>query len=340
MTDPAGSHRDLATLPKAHLHLHLEGSMRPATLAGWAASAGVAVPPVGARTGFPEFLRLYSAAAGLVTTPERLRRLVAEVVDDAAADGAVWVEPHLYPTRLAAQLDPPWDTERAVLELVLDEAASAGARCGVGVGIMVAALRHDTPDDALRLARLAARYAGAGVVAFGLAADESLHPPEPFARAFAVARAAGLISAPHAGELAGPASVRGALDALGATRICHGVRALEDPGLVARLADQRVVLDVCPTSNALLGVVDPAAGPALPRLLAAGVRCTLNADDPLLFGPGVLGEYQLARDGLGLTDQRLAGIAGTSLEASGAPSALVTDSLAGVRSWLSAPGSG
>ena len=314
--------------------------MRPATLAGWAASAGVDVPPVGVRSDFPEFLRLYSAAAAMVTTPERLRRLVAEVVEDAAADGAVWVEPHVHPTRLAGQLPPPWGSERAVLELVLEEAAAAGARCGVGVGVIVAALRHDSPEDALRLARLAARYAGAGVVAFGLAADESAHPPEPFARAFAVAREAGLISAPHAGELAGPASVRGALDALGATRIGHGVRAVEDPGLVARLADERVVLDVCPTSNALLGVVDPAAGHPLPRLLAAGVRCTLGADDPLLFGPGVLGEYQLARDGLGLTDRQLARIAGTSLEASGAPPGLVTDALAGVRSWLATPGSG
>lgn len=327
--------RDLSALPKAHLHVHLEGAMRPATLTGLAEAAGAAPPPIGNRLTFPEFMRLYTTAAELVRTPDELRRLVREVVEDAAADGAVWVEPHFYPTRYAGALGPGYETEQAVLELVIDEATRTAERLGIGAGILLSALRHADVGEAVRLAELAARYAGSGVVSFGLAADESLFPPEPFAPAFAVARDAGLISAPHAGELAGPASVYGALDALGARRLCHGVRAVEDPALVERLVADAVVLDVCPTSNLLLEVVPSLAEHPLARLLAAGVRCTLNGDDPLLFGPGVLGEYELARDSLGLSDEQLAALARTSIEASGAPPALIATGVTGVDAWLS-----
>jgi adenosine deaminase len=326
--------RELAALPKAHLHVHLEGAMRPATLTDLARAAGRPAPPVGNSCSFPEFLRLYDAATALIRTPDDLRRLVREVVEDAAADGAVWVEPHVYPTRYASALVPSLDTEEAVLELVIDEASRTAERLGIGAGILVSALRHADPAEAVRLAELAARYAGSGVVAFGLAADESLFPPEPFAAAFALARDAGLISAPHAGELAGPASVYGALDALGAHRLCHGVRAVEDPALVERLARDEIVLDVCPTSNLLLEVVPSLDEHPLARLLDAGVRCTLNGDDPLLFGPGLLSEFELARGTLGLSDDQLAAMARTSIEASGAPPALVASGVAGVDTWL------
>ena len=153
------------------------------------------------------------------------------------------------------------------------------------------------------------------MVSFGLANDEVAGPPERFARAFAVAREAGLVSAPHAGELAGPDSVRGALDALGARRVGHGVRAVEDPALVARLAEERVCLDVCPTSNLLLSVVPSLAEHPLARLLAAGVPCSIGSDDPLLFGPGLLAEHVTAREVLGLDDAQLALAARSGLEA-------------------------
>ena len=329
--------RDLNALPKAHLHVHLEGAMRPATLAELARAAGVRTPPAREYRSFAEFNQRYQAASGLIQSQADLRRVVREVVEDAAADGAVWVEPHFYPPRYAAGLvSPSMGSEPEVLELVLDEARGTARRLGIGAGIMVSALRHLDPAEALRLAGLAAHYADAGVVSFGLAADEALFAPEPFAEAFAVARGAGLISAPHAGELAGPESVLGALDALGAVRICHGVRAIEDPALVDRLAREAIVLDVCPTSNLLLGVVDSMVEHPLARLLDAGVRCTLNGDDPLLFGPGVLGEFELGRMVMGLSDERLAAMARTSIEASGAPSDLVATGLAGVETWLGA----
>jgi len=325
--------RDLRLLPKAHLHLHLEGAMRPGTLADLAAEAGVAPPPVRGYASFTEFGLQYRAASALIATEEHLRRVVREVVDDAADDGAVWVEPHFYPPRYAGQLG----SAEEVLEIVIDEGERAAAARGIGCGWIVSALRDAEVTQAVDLAALAAKYAGTGVVAFGLASDEARFPPEPFAEAFGIARDAGLICAPHAGELAGPESVRGALDALGARRICHGVRAVEDPALVERLAAEEVVLDVCPTSNVMLGVVGSVEQHPLAALLDAGVRCSLNGDDPLLFGPGLLAEYELARDGMGLSDEQLAQLARSSLVGSGAPCELVAEAVEHVEEWLTRP---
>lgn len=131
--------------------------------------------------------------------------------------------------------------------------------------------------------------------------------------------------------------MRAALDALGARRIAHGVRAIEDPALVARLAADGVVLDVCPTSNVALGVVASLAVHPLPQLLQAGVPCTLNADDPLLFGPGLLQEYTTARTAFGFEDSQMAAIARTSVEASGAPPALPAQTLTRIGNWLNSP---
>ncbi|MEV0638366.1 adenosine deaminase [Streptomyces sp. NPDC050619] len=323
--------RDLLRLPKAHLHLHLEGSMRPATLAGLARRPGVPVPDMEAYDSFSEFGLRYDDAVSLIRSEDDLRRVVREVVEDAAADGAVWLEPAVNPVRYGQLFGRG---SAYVLDLLLDEALGAAERAGIGCGLLVTALRHQDPREAVDLARLAATRAQGGVVGFGLAADESLHPPEPFAEAFALARAAGLIAAPHAGELAGPESVRGALDALGAQRVQHGVRAVEDAALVTRLAAEGVTLDVCPTSNFRLGVVDSVAAHPLPRLLDAGVRCTLAADDSLLFGSGLLDEYASARTVLGLSDDALAQVARSSLEASGAPEETVRAGVAGVATWL------
>ncbi|HET6258621.1 adenosine deaminase [Pseudonocardia sp.] len=322
--------RDLARLPKAHLHLHLEGAMRPSTLTDLAAAAGVAVPPVRGYASFSEFGLQYRSASALIATEADLRRVVREVIDDAADDGALWVEPHFYPPRYTGQLG----TADEVLEIVMDEGQRAAEARGIGCGWIVSALRDFDPAQAVELAKLAARYAGSGVVSFGLAADEALFGPEPFAEAFGIARDAGLISAPHAGELAGPASVYGALDALGAQRICHGVRAIEDPALVERLATDGIVLDVCPTSNVMLAVVPSFDEHPLVRLLEAGVRCTINGDDPLLFGPGLLAEYELVRNTMGLSDERLAQLARSSLVGSGAPVELVSDGVQLIEEWL------
>ncbi|MBA4865633.1 adenosine deaminase [Streptomyces sp. PSKA54] len=327
--------RSLARLPKAHLHLHLEGAMRPATLAELAGERGEQPPDSGGFKSFEDFMPLYRVAARLVREGprENLLRLVREVVEDAAADGAVWIEPHVNP--LTYEDDP--DASLELLDAVTDEGRRTAARLGIGFGVLVFARRNADPSEAVETARLAARRADNGVVSFGLAGDEAHYAPEPFAEAFAIARDAGLISAPHAGELAGPASVRAALDVLGARRIAHGVRAVEDPALVARLAAEGIVLDVCPTSNVALGVVESLSVHPLPLLLQAGVRCTLNADDPLLFGPGLLEEYETARATFALTDPQIAAIARTSVESSGAPRALVEDAVRLIGDWLDIP---
>ncbi|GAA3778421.1 adenosine deaminase [Streptomyces phyllanthi] len=307
--------------------------MRPSTLAELAGERGEQPPsPGGGLTSFEDFGPLYRAAARLVREGPRanLLRLVREVVEDAAADGAVWIEPHVNP--LTYEADP--EAALDVLDAVIDEGRRTAARLGIGFGVMLFARRNADPSEAVETARLAARRADSGVVAFGLAGDEARYPPEPFAEAFTIARDAGLISAPHAGELAGPAGVRAALDTLGAQRIAHGVRAVEDPALVARLAAEGVVLDVCPTSNVALGVVKSLSVHPLPVLLHAGVRCTLNADDPLLFGPGLLEEYETARTAFALNDPQLAATARTSIESSGAPRAIVEEAITRIGDWL------
>jgi adenosine deaminase len=324
--------RDLATLPKAHLHVHLEGAMRPSTLSTLAAQYSIEVPPTRGYGSFAAFAGMYLAACDVLRHEDDIRRLFDEVVEDAALAGAAWVEPAFYLPRYEGLLG----ATEAVLDLALDALAASAARHEIGAGLIVAADRTVDPEEAVGLAELAVRHADRGVVAFGLANDEARFGPAPFAEAFAVARDGGLLSVPHAGEHDGPSSVVGALDDLGAHRIQHGVRAIEDPSLVARLADSAVCLDVCPTSNVMLSVVPSLDAHPLGALLDAGVRCSVNADDPLLFGPGLLGEYELARTTLGLSDERLAQLAQWSLVGSGAPAELVTDGVARIEEWLTA----
>ncbi len=322
--------RDLRSLPKAHLHVHLEGAMRPSTLNDLCRRYAVAVPKIEGYGTFTVFAATYLAACDVLRSEADLRRLVAEVVEDAATAGAVWVEPSSYlPHHRQYQ-----GSDEATFEIVLDQLAETAARLGIAAGFMPSADRTLDADDAIEQAKLAVAYRDRGVVSFGLANDEAGRPPEPFAPAFRIARDAGLLSTPHAGELEGPRSVIGALDALGADRIQHGIRAIEDPALVERLATSGVCLDVCPSSNLLLAVVPSLDVHPLPALLDAGVRCSVNADDPLLFGRSLLEEYQLCRTEMGCDDQRLAFIARCSIEASGAPSALKQQALDGIDAWL------
>lgn len=304
--------------------------MRPGTLHEMAGEAGIVVPPTRGFGGFAAFSGMYVAACAVLTSPDALARLTCEVVEDAANDGAVWVEPAVYLPHHNARIGPPAET----LKIILGAAAEAASAHDIGVGVIVAADRTLDPADSIEQATLAAKYAGRGVTGFGLANDETGHSPEPFAEAFAIAIEAGLTSVPHAGELEGPDSVRGALDALGADRLQHGVRAIEDPELVRRLADSPVCLDVCPSSNVALSVVPNIEAHPLPALLAAGVRCSLNSDDPLLFGPNLLEEYELVRKVFGFDDATCAHIATCSVDASAAPDDVKRRARADIEAWL------
>jgi adenosine deaminase len=320
-------------LPKAHLHLHLDGAVREQSLRALCARRGVAPPKLPRGLGyssFDVFMETIGAVHEVLSDPEDLRRIVGEIVADAALDGAVWVEVSVWPGLFAGRLGP----EREAVRRVLEAGRDAAALRGVGFGLMVAANRHAGPEAAVATARLAVELMPEGVVSFGLDGDEAAFPPAAFADAFTLAKRGGLRAAPHAGELLGPGSVTDALDLLHADRILHGVRAVEDPDLLARLAASGVCLDVCPTSNVKLGVCDLAAHP-LPDLLAAGVQCSVNADDPLLFGSGLLQEYELCRTHLGLPDRVLAEIAATSVQASALPGEAKAAAAAGIADWLS-----
>ncbi|MCU1375078.1 MAG: adenosine deaminase [Actinomycetia bacterium] len=322
--------RDLQALPKAHLHLHLEAGMRPSTLVDQAERYGIDVPAITGFGSFTEFSGMYLAACQVLQRPEDFARVIDEIVEDARQQGATYIEPSFYAPRYSSF---PGATE-GVVEMVLDQLGASAARHGVAARLMLAADRTMDPSDAVEQAKIAVRFADRGIVAFGLANDEALWPPEPFAEAFAIAKEGGLLSTPHAGELAGPESVRGALDTLHADRVQHGVRAIEDPELVKRLADEGVCCDVCPTSNVLLAIVPTMEASALGPLLDAGVPCSVNADDPLLFGPGLLEEYEVCRTELGFDDARMAHIARCSIEHSGAPADVKASALSGVDAWL------
>jgi adenosine deaminase len=267
----------------------------------------------------------------VLRTAEGLGRVTHEVVEDAAADGAIWIEVSVWPGLFDGRLG----SEQDVIEMLLEFGHSAARTLGIGFGLMISANRHQGPGAALATAGQAAAFVDAGVVSFGLDGDETAFPPAPFEDGFLVAIEAGLLSTPHAGELLGPSSVADALDRLKADRIGHGVRAVESPELLHRLAESGVCLDVCPTSNAKLKVFDFKHHP-LPTLLDAGVNCSINADDPLLFGSGLRNEYELCRTEFGLSDEELAAIARTSIKASGAPSNLKASGISGVDAWLGA----
>ncbi|MCY7365711.1 MAG: adenosine deaminase, partial [Frankiaceae bacterium] len=205
--------RDLSLLPKAHLHLHLAGAMRPATLIELAREQGRRLPaelldPTGtrvdinARRGWSRFQRLYDAAREVVVGPDEVRRLVREIAEDERAAGSGWVEVQVDPSSYAARLGGL----QATVEVVLDAMEAASHDTGVGMALVVAANRTRHPGDAETLARVARRFAdpdggGPRVVGFGLSNDETKGPPEQFAKAFRIAKDAGLLSVPHAGEL-------------------------------------------------------------------------------------------------------------------------------------------
>lgn len=331
--------QELADLPKAHLHLHLTGGMRPATLVELAEEQGRRLPdgllrPGGlesvARRGWLRFQRLYDAARDLLRGPDDVRRILREIAEDNLAAGARWVEVQVDPSSYAAKLGGLNGT----VEVVLDGMRAATEATGVGMALVVAANRTRHPGDAETLARVARRFAGQGVVGFGLSNDETRGDTVAFAKAFRLARDAGLIAVPHAGEMRGAGSVRLALDHLGPTRLGHGVRSVEDPAVVEELVRRQVVLEVCPASNAALGVVPSVDAVPVPQLRAAGVEVALGADDPLVFHSGLLEQYAMYA---GLGPAFLADLAACSIRASCAPPERKAELLAGVQTWLVGP---
>ena len=333
--------RPLTTLPKAHLHLHFTGSMRHTTLIELAERDGVRLPPAlveewppqlsaADEKGWFRFQRLYDVARSVLRTEDDVRRLVREAAEDDRDDGCVWTEIQVDPSGYAAR----FGGITAFTDLVIDAVRDASAATGVGMSVIVAANRTRHPLDARTLARLAAQYAGRGVHGFGLSNDERRGDTASFGPAFAIARRAGLVLAPHGGELLGPEHVRECLTHLTPNRLGHGVRAAEDPRLLESIAEAGVALEVCPASNVALGVYTTIDEVPVRELMASGVDIALGADDPLLFGTRLAGQYALLRAAQGFTDSELADLARRSIRASHMPDDLRASSLAGIDAWL------
>ncbi|WP_171167555.1 adenosine deaminase [Streptomyces sp. I05A-00742] len=333
--------RDVRLLPKAHLHLHFTGSMRPATLLELADKYGVHLPealsggePPSLRAtderGWFRFQRLYDIARSCLRSPEDIQRLVFEAAEEDVRDGSGWLEIQVDPTSYAPRLGGLIPA----IEIILDAVERASRDTGLGIRVLVAANRMKHPLDARTLARLAVRYADRGVVGFGLSNDERRGLARDFDRAFQIAREGGLLAAPHGGELAGPGSVRDCLDDLHAGRVGHGVRAAEDPRLLRKLATRGVTCEVCPSSNVALGVYEKPSDVPLRTLYEAGVPMALGADDPLLFGSRLAAQYELAREHHAFTDEELAELARQSVRGSVAPADVRGRMLAGIDAWV------
>jgi adenosine deaminase len=332
---------DLRTLPKAHLHLHFTGSMRHETLLELAERDGIALPEslvsewppqlsAADEKGWFRFQRLYDVARSVLRTEDDVRRLVQEAAEDDVRDGGRWLEIQVDPSGYGAR----FGGITAFTELVLDAVCRTSAETGLGMAVVIAANRTRHPLDARTLARLAAQYSGRGVVGFGLSNDERRGVTSEFAPAFAIAERAGLLLDPHAGELVGAASVRTVMDALHAQRIGHGVRSVEDPALLAEIAERGIPLEICPVSNVALGVYSDLTSVPLPDLLAAGATVALGADDPLLFGSRLAAQYATMRAAHELDDKTLAELAAMSIRASCAPDETKKLLLADVTRWL------
>ena len=254
---------------------------------------------------FLHFLETFQLVAHALQHYDDFREVVIAYAREAAAHGAVYVEGIFVPGLWRGH-----DTDE-VFSGYCDGAQEAREMHGVEMRLTPDIPRVYGIEDALTTARFAVKYADRGVVGIGLGGPEGGHPPEPYAEAFALAREGGVASVPHAGEAVGAESVRGALEALKADRIRHGIRAVEDTGLVSELAGRGTVLDVCPLSNLRTGVVRTLEEHPLPQLVAAGVRCSISTDDPAMFDTDLTRDYEAAAS-LGVTPRAAyeAGLAG------------------------------
>jgi aminodeoxyfutalosine deaminase len=301
--------------PKIELHVHLEGAVSPELLFAAARRNDCSLPFDSVEAlrdymrfrDFDHFIEAWLATTTVLRTARDYRELVLEYARRAQAQGAVYLEAIFSPTERL----PLGVSMQENFEGFCDGVQAAREQLGMEVRLTPDITRFVDLDVACEMAEWAVRYRERGVVGIGLGGPEVGYPPEPYAPAFEIARAGGVASVPHAGETEGPRSIRGALDALAADRIRHGVRAVEDPGLLREIADRGIVLDVCVLSNVCLSVVPDVAAHQLPQLLAAGIACTVNTDDPTFFDCDLDAEHAAARS-LGADPRTLfeAGIAG------------------------------
>jgi adenosine deaminase len=300
----------VARLPKVHLHCHLEGTVRATTFLELADRDGVPLryrpdgkasePPrtadrAYAFADFQEFLYLFAAVSRALRTPADYARIAREFAGDALAQNVVYGELFVSPP-VWRFFHPELDVREALAAIREGLQHVAGGRFTLIYDIP----RNFGPQAALAAVREATRLAGeGGIIGVGLGGDEVRFPPSLFHEAFAAARAEGLHRVAHAGEAAGARSVRDAVEILGAERIGHGIRVVEDPGVVQLLRERGIPLEVCPTSNERTGVVRGPAEDVLGHLFDTGLRVLIDADDPALFATTITDEYRRVSEAFG-----------------------------------------
>ena len=262
---------------------------------------------------FVHFIDVWVLTTNALQRVDDFHQVVVDYAAEAASHGAVYLEGIFSPAERARR-GVGWEEMFAGY---CDGADEARELHGVEVRLTPDITRGFTMEEAEETVRWAARYRDRGVVGVGLGGLEAEYPPEPYAAVFEHARGEGLASVPHAGEVAGPASVRGALDALGAARVRHGIRSVDDASLVDELRDRELVLDVCPISNLRTGAVGTLSDHPLRRLVTAGVHCSVSTDDPAMFDTDLTRDYDAASS-LGLSPRRAyeAGVRGALCDAS------------------------
>jgi aminodeoxyfutalosine deaminase len=283
-----------APFPKIELHVHLEGTVRPETLRAIAKRNDYALPDdlesLYRFRDFSHFIEVWILTTNALQTEEDFHQMVVDYAAEAASHGGVYLEGIFSPAERVRR-GCGWEE---IYEGVCAGAQEARERHGVEVRLTPDIPRGFTQEEAHATVEWAGRFRDSGVVGVGLGGLEAQFPPEPYEDVFRLAKSLGLGSVPHAGEAAGAASVSGALEALGADRIRHGIRSLEDAGLVAELAGRGTVLDVCPYSNLRTGVVSSLDEHPLPELVAAGIRCSISTDDPAMFDTDLTRDYDAA----------------------------------------------
>jgi len=330
--------RELRTLPKAHLHLHLTGSARLGTIMDLAERYGINLPPVRVDGEFDQernrdwshFQERYDAARRTIRSADDIQRVIREAAEDDAAEGSGWLE---------LQVDPSWYSrhlgglEEAV-EVIVEACRDATRATGIGIGLVLAVSWGASPMWAEGVARIAARYSHRGVVGFGISNDERLGAPNAFVAASYIARDAGLLIVPHAGFYTDHFHVRRCAELLGAHRIGHGITAAANPRTLEILACSQVAMEICPTSYVPLGVLPTLKELPVMAFQRAGIPVALGADDPLIFGTRLVGQYEIMRDIQGFSDHELADLSRQSIRASAAPVEVKRQLLAGIEIWL------
>ena len=327
----------IRALPKAELHLHIEGSLEPELMFALAQRNGVTIPyasveDVRAAYAFgnlQDFLDIYYAGADVLRTQQDFHDLAAAYFDRAAADGVVHAE---------LMFDPQTHTDRGipfatVIEGLLSACGEAQARHGISSVLILSFLRHLSEEAAFATLAAAEPWLDR-IAAVGLDSSENGHPPEKFARVFAAAAVKGLRLTAHAGEEGPPAYVYEVLDLLHVDRIDHGNRALEDDALVARLVREEMTLTVCPLSNLKLCVVNDLADHPIDRMLDLGLRVTINSDDPAYFGGYIADNYSAATEARSLTRAQLGQLARNSFTGSFLPPEAITAHLERLDAYL------